>query len=212
MGRARRPSASSTGSTSATRCGPRRCCSREEDGTRRRRRSRSASCACRSAARRSRSGCRCASRPTPRYRAAASSRRSQAANEERAREARRRGCCSSVPNAASAPVLAGPARLDGAAVAARLGARSRLLRRRLRARARRALRARARRPAASGDRVLRDDAWLNWRFADAPRDVRAPRTATATRPSAGAAGSASSPRSRATCSRDAARGGGRRRR
>src|SRR5262249_43364674 len=22
----------------------------------------------------------------------------------------------------------------------------------------------------SGDRVLRDDAWLNWRFADAPRD------------------------------------------
>jgi predicted N-acetyltransferase YhbS len=94
----------------------------------------------------------------------------QAANEERARELGV-GLLLVVPNAASTPVLLG--RLGWSALPSiRVWARVRLLR--PRPRARRVERfeqpVTARHVNASADRVLRDEAWLNWRFADAPRE------------------------------------------
>ena len=76
-----------------------------------------------------------------------------------------------VPNAASAPVFLG--RLGWRRLPSlRLWARVRLRRGRLRG-ARRVERfAELPARAPSGDRVLRDPAWLNWRFADSPSHYR----------------------------------------
>jgi GNAT superfamily N-acetyltransferase len=94
----------------------------------------------------------------------------EAENEDRARAAGVR-LLLTVPNAASAPVFL--QRLGWTALPSlRVWARVRLVRGRLRAR-------RVQRfdpqvtschKEGSGDRVLRDAAWLNWRFADAPRE------------------------------------------
>jgi predicted N-acetyltransferase YhbS len=97
--------------------------------------------------------------------------RLEAANEERVRELGIR-LLLIVPNAASTPVLAG--RLGWRELPSlRVWARGRVLRARPR-RARQADRlpplvTQCHKPRVTGDRVLRDSAWLNWRFADAPR-------------------------------------------
>jgi predicted N-acetyltransferase YhbS len=94
----------------------------------------------------------------------------QAANEERVRGLGV-GVLLVVPNAASAPVLRN--RLGWAPLAPlRVWARVRLLRSRPRARRveRFERQVTTRHVHGSGDRVLRDAAWLNWRFADAPRE------------------------------------------
>ena len=97
--------------------------------------------------------------------------RLELANEERVRELGI-GLLLIVPNAASTPVLAG--RLGWCELPSlRVWARVRVLR----ARPRRARQADRLPPLvtppheqrAAGDHVLRDSAWLNWRFADAPR-------------------------------------------
>ncbi|HZO97879.1 MAG TPA: GNAT family N-acetyltransferase [Gaiellaceae bacterium] len=93
----------------------------------------------------------------------------QAANEERARALGVR-LLLTVPTPASARVLLG--RLGWTALPPlRIWLRPRLLRPRLRARLveRFGEDAAARRAPGGGDRVLRDGAWLNWRFAEAPR-------------------------------------------
>jgi GNAT superfamily N-acetyltransferase len=106
----------------------------------------------------------------PAYRGRGIFARLQAENEERVRALGIR-LLLTVPNAASAPVFLG--RLGWRRLPSlRLWARLRLSRGRLRG-ARQverfgALSARA----GQGDRVLRDPAWLNWRFADAPSAYR----------------------------------------
>jgi GNAT superfamily N-acetyltransferase len=93
----------------------------------------------------------------------------QAANEERVRDLGV-GLLLVVPNAASARVLRD--RLGWVTLPSlRVWARVRLLRSRPRARrVDRFEQVAPRHPYGSGDRVLRDAAWLNWRFADAPRE------------------------------------------
>lgn len=90
----------------------------------------------------------------------------EAENEERARVAGVR-LLLIVPNRASAPVLLG--RLGWTPLPSlRVWARLRALRTRVgNSQVERFGTLPA--PAAAGDRVIRDSAWLNWRFADAPR-------------------------------------------
>ncbi len=91
----------------------------------------------------------------------------EAANEERARDLGLR-LLLTVPNAASAPVFL--ERLGWTALPpVRVWARPRLLPTRLRARRVAAFEHVTTRRNAGEDRVLRDAAWLNWRFADAPK-------------------------------------------
>ena len=96
--------------------------------------------------------------------------RLELANEERVRELGI-GLLLIVPNAASTPVLAG--RLGWRELPSlRVWARVRVLRARPRARQADGLPPLVTPPheqRAAGDHVLRDSAWLNWRFADAPR-------------------------------------------
>ena len=90
----------------------------------------------------------------------------QAANEERVAGMGIR-LLLTVPNEASAPVFL--KKLGWSPLPSlRVWARAKLLR--LRPRASRVERFDRVVESGSGDRVLRDDAWLNWRFADAPRD------------------------------------------
>jgi GNAT superfamily N-acetyltransferase len=90
----------------------------------------------------------------------------QAENEERAAGLGVR-LLLTVPTAASASVLVG--KLGWRPLPPiRVWARAKLLR--LRPRAARVERFGAVRTSGRGDRVLRDEAWLNWRFADAPAD------------------------------------------
>jgi hypothetical protein len=95
--------------------------------------------------------------------------RLEGTNEERVRELGVR-LLLTVPNAASTPIFL--ERLGWSALPSiRVWARLKLLRSRVRARRveRFDRQVTTRHLSGSGDRVLRDEAWLNWRFADAPR-------------------------------------------
>jgi GNAT superfamily N-acetyltransferase len=103
----------------------------------------------------------------PEYRGRGIFARLQAANEERARELGLR-LLLTVPNAASAPVFL--ERLGWKPLPSlRIWARLKLWRGRLHARTVDRLGSDAAAGDGGGDRVLRDPAWLNWRFAEAPR-------------------------------------------
>jgi GNAT superfamily N-acetyltransferase len=103
----------------------------------------------------------------PDYRGRGIFARLQAANEERARDLGLR-LLLTVPNAASAPVFL--ERLGWRPLPSlRVWARLKVLRGRLRARMVDRFEPDAVAEDGGGDHVLRDAAWLNWRFADAPR-------------------------------------------
>ena len=98
----------------------------------------------------------------------------EARNEERVRELGIR-LLLTVPNAASAPVFLEPARLEAAAAAAGLGAPASPPRAAARRRGSSGSAPAGSRTRRARDRVLRDAAWLNWRFADSPTRVHAAR-------------------------------------
>ena len=164
-GVAARTSANSPGSTRKPGRGPLRCCSPRRTGGRSRP-PRSASCGCRSAARAASSGCRFGSRPTPTTAAAASSPSSRP---------RTSGAAASSACGSCSPSRTPPRRRSSSGGSAgvrcrRCGSGP--------ASDRRSSAARGAASSASGrvasigrgggDRVLRDAAWLNWRFAEAP--------------------------------------------